>query len=460
MPEDRYDCIVIGSGPGGYVAAIRAAQVGLKTAVVEKGDTGGRCLNEACIPAKSILRVAEVMQEVRHAGHFGISTGEVSFDYSGATAHRDKVIKTLTGGVGMLLEKNGVDLIEGFASVTDDANVKIGGQFDGTEIQTDRVVLACGSVAKPLLDLEFGERILDTAGMWLLDEQPSRLCVIGAGASGTEIASALGRLGTEVVLLEALDRILPLEDEEIAKACAREVRKQNVRIETGARVEGASASDSGVEVSFNGESAEFDYLVIAAGRAPDVEGLGLDEAGVERDERGLVKVDGRLRTSREGVWAIGDMVPGPALAHKASDEGIIAVEDAAGHDVHEIDYSFIPAVTFCHPQVASFGLTEKEARDAGYDVVVGKVPMGAVGAPTVYNDRGGLVKIVGDRKYGEILGAHICSVKAADLIQELVNARELEGGYAEVARTIHPHPAFAEAVMEAARATDGWLIHG
>jgi dihydrolipoamide dehydrogenase len=233
-----------------------------------------------------------------------------------------------------------------------------------------------------------------------------------------------------------------------------------VRIETGAKVEGAEASDSGVSVSFGGGSEEFDYLVIAAGRGPDIEGLGLEEARIERDERGFVKVDGRLRTSRDGVWAIGDMVPGPALAHKASDEGIIAVEDAAGNEVHEIDYRFIPAVTFCYPQVASFGLTEKDAREAGYDVVVGKVPMGAVGAPTVYGDRGGLVKIVGDKKYGEILGGHICSVKAADLIQELVNARELEGGFHEVARTIHPHPAFAETVMEAARATDGWLIHG
>jgi dihydrolipoamide dehydrogenase len=460
MPEDKYDCIVIGSGPGGYVAAIRAAQLGMKTAVVEKENTGGRCLNEACIPAKSILRVAEVMSEVRHAGDFGISVGDTSFDYSGAAAHRDKVVKTLTGGVGMLFKKNKIDLIEGFGSVTDDGNVRIGGQFDGTEIQTDRVVLACGSVAKPILNLSFGKRILDTAGMWLLNEQPKRLCVIGAGASGVEIASALGRLGTEVLLLEALDQILPLEDEEISKACAREVKKQNVRIETGAKVESAEASDSGVSVTFNGETEEFDYLVIAAGRAPDVEGLGLEEAGIERDDRGMVKVDGRLRTSLQGVWAIGDMVPGPALAHKASDEGIIAVEDAAGNDVHPIDYQFVPAVTFCYPQVASFGMTEKEAREAGHDVVVGKVPMGAVGAPTVYGDRGGLVKIVGDKQYGEILGGHICSVKAADLIQELVNARELEGGYHEVARTIHPHPAFAETVMEAARATDGWLIHG
>jgi dihydrolipoamide dehydrogenase len=460
MPEDKYDCIVIGSGPGGYVAAIRAAQLGLKTAVVEKGETGGRCLNEACIPAKAILRVAEVMSEVQHAGDFGISVGDTSFDYSDAAAHRDKVVKTLTSGVGGLFKKNKIDLIEGFGSVTDDGNVKIGGQFDGTEVQTDRVVLACGSVAKPILDLSFGGRVLDTAGMWLLNEQPSRLCVIGAGASGVEIASALGRLGTEVLLLEALDQILPLEDQDIARACAREIAKQNVRIETGAKVEGADVSDPGVTVSFNGEKEEFDYLVIAAGRGPDVEGLGLEEAGIERDDRGMIQVDGRMRTSREGVWAIGDMVPGPALAHKASDEGIIAVEDAAGNDVHPIDYRFVPAVTFCYPQVASFGLTEKAARDEGYDVVVGKVPMGAVGAPTVYGDRAGLVKIVGDKKYGEILGGHICSVKAADLIQELVNARQLEGGYHEVARTIHPHPAFAETVMEAARATDGWLIHG
>jgi dihydrolipoamide dehydrogenase len=460
MPESKYDCIIIGSGPGGYVAAIRAAQLGLKTAVVERGNVGGRCLNEACIPAKSILRVAEVMEEVENANNFGISVNGAEFDYSGAVKHRDKVVKTLTGGVAMLFNKNKIDLIEGFGSVTDDANVKIGGQFDGTEIETDRVVLACGSVAKPILALSFGKRILDTAGMWLLNEQPARLCVIGAGASGTEIASAYGRLGTEVLLLEALDQILPLEDEEISKACAREVRKQNVRIETGAKVSGASASDSGVTVEWGDESEEFDYLVIAAGRGPDVEGLGLEEAGVERDDRGMIKVDGRLRTSREGIWAIGDMVPGPALAHKASDEGIIAVEDAAGNEVHEIDYTFIPAVTFCHPQVASFGMTEKAAREAGYDVVVGKVPMGAVGAPTVYGDRNGLVKIVGDKKYGEILGGHICSVRAADLIQELVNARQLEGGFHEVARTIHPHPAFAETVMEAARATDGWLIHG
>jgi dihydrolipoamide dehydrogenase len=461
MPESRYDCVVIGSGPGGYVAAIRAAQLGLKTAVVEKANVGGRCLNEACIPAKAILRVAEVFSEVEHADRFGVQVPDgASVDWKGAARHRDKVVKTLTSGVSMLFDKNKIDLIEGAGMLTDEGNVRIGAAKDGTEIETDRVILATGSVAKPLLGLKFGGRVLDTAKTWLLGERPERLVVIGAGASGTEVASAFGRLGTEVLLLEALDQILPLEDAEIAKAAAREIAKQNVKIVTGAGVESAEAGKDGVKVTYGGETESFDYLCIAAGRAPDVEELGLEEAGIEREESGLVKVDGRLRTSREGVWAIGDMVPGPALAHKASDEGIIAVEDAAGGDPHPIDYRFVPAVTFCHPQVASFGLTEKEARDEGYDVVVGKVPMGAVGAPTVYGDRGGMIKLVGDAKYGELLGGHIVSVKAADLIEELVVAHDLEGGYAELARTIHAHPTFAEAVNEAARATDGWLIHG
>ena len=460
MPEKRYDMIVIGSAPGGYVAAIRAAQLGMKTAVVEKGDVGGRCLNEACIPAKAVLRVADAMKEVKEAKSFGISTGEVSFDFKGATKHRDKVIKTLTGGVSMLFEKNGIELIEGLGAVTDDGNVKVGGSFDGTEIEAGKVILACGSVPRPVAGLQFGGRILDTAAMWLTKEQPKRLAVIGAGASGTEVASAFGRLGTEVILLEALDQILPLEDKEIARACAREVGKQGVNIVTGAEISDVEDTGDTVKIKVGEDTHEVDLLCIAAGRGADVEGLGLDEAGVETDERGLVKVDGAMRTSKEGVYAIGDLVPGPALAHKASDEGVIAVEDAAGNTTHPIDYPYVPRVTFCMPQVASFGLTENEAQEAGHDVVVGKVPMGAVGAPTVYGDRTGMVKIVGDKRYGEILGGHIVSAKAAELIEELVVARDLEGGYPELARTIHPHPAFAETVLEAARATDGWLIHG
>ena len=461
MADSKYDCIVIGSGPGGYVAAIRAAQLGMKTAVVEKADTvGGRCLNEACIPAKAVLRVADAMKEVKGASSFGITTGEVDFDFSGATKHRDKVIKTLTGGVAMLFDKNNIDVIEGQGSLTDDGNVKIGGSFDGNEIEADTVILATGSVARPVGGLEFGGRIVDTAAMWLTDVQPKRLAVIGAGASGTEVASAFGRLGTEVILLEALEQILPLEEKEIARTVAKEIGKQNVKVITGASVEDVDDTGDSVKVTIGGETHEVDLVCIAAGRGADIEALNLGEAGVEVDDRGMIKVDGAMRTTKEGVYAIGDIVPGPALAHKASDEGVIAAEDAAGMDTHPIDYTFVPRVTFCMPQVASFGYTETQAKEAGYDVVVGKIPMGAVGAPTVYGDRGGMVKIIGDKKYGEILGAHIVSPKAAELIQELVVAHDLEGGFSELAHSIHPHPAFAETILEAARATDGWLIHG
>ena len=454
---DSYDCIVIGSGPGGYVAAIRAAQLGMSTAVVEKDKVGGRCLNYACIPAKAVLRAADVKHEVEHAGDFGITVnGGASVDFSGVTKHRDGVIKTLTGGVGMLLKKNKVDVLEGEGALTEDANVRVGDR----EYAAGSVVLATGSFSKPLFGLEFGGRVLSTETGWALDEQPKRLAVVGAGASGCELASAFGRLGTEVVLLEALPQILPLEDEEIAKGARRELQKQNMTIVTDANIEGADATKKGVELTYGGNTETFDYLCIAAGRGPDVEALGLDEAGVKRSDNGLVEVDGQLRTSREGVWAIGDIVPGPALAHKASDEGVIAVESAAGQDPHPIDYRFVPGATFCYPQVASFGLTEKEAREEGHEVIVGKVPMGAVGAPTVYGERGGMIKIVGGKKYGELLGGHILAARASELIAELVQAHELEGGFHEVARTIHAHPTMSEAVQEAARATDGWLIHG
>ena len=452
--------MVIGSGPGGYVAAIRAAQLGMKTAVVEKDRVGGRCLNYACIPAKAVLRAADVKTEVEDAGSFGIEVEGTSVDFSGVAAHREKVVKTLTSGVSFLFDKNKIELIEGHGALTDDASVRIGAQKDGEEIEAEKVVIAVGSVPKPVLGLKFGGRVLGTETAWALDELPGSLAVIGAGASGTEVASAFGRLGTDVVLLEALDQILPLEDEEIARTCAREIGKQNVEIVTGAKIESAKASKDDVKLAWGGEERSFDYVCIAAGRGPDLEALGIEDAGVKTDDSGLIQVDGAMRTSREGVYAIGDAVPGPALAHKASDEGVIAVEDAAGKETQPIDYRFVPAATFCHPQVASFGMTEKEARDAGRDVVVGKVPVGAVGAPTVYGDRTGMIKIVGDAEYGELLGGHIVCVKAADLIQELVNAQVLEGGYSEVAHTIHPHPAFAEAVMEAARAADGWLIHG
>jgi dihydrolipoyl dehydrogenase len=452
---DKFDTIVIGGGPGGYVAAIRAAQLGMKTAVVERANLGGRCLNEACIPAKAMLRAADVLTEINDGETFGVTTGKTSFDLAVAGKRRDKVIKTMTGGVGGLMKKNEIEVVAGQGGLAGGGGVSV----DGRELEANTIILATGSVPMPIPGTSFGDRVIDTSGAWLLNEQPKSLAVAGAGASGTEIASAFGRFGTDVILLEMLDQVLPVEDAEIAKVVQRELKKQNVKLATGTRVEDVKPSGKGVEFSYGGETATVDYLCIAAGRAPDTEALGLDAAGVKTGELGLIEVDERMRTSADGIYAIGDLVHGPALAHKASDEGIIAVEDAAGNKTHPLAYEDIPGATFCHPQVASFGLTEAEATERGNDVVIGRFPMGGVGAPTIYGDRTGMVKIVGDAKYGELLGAHIVGARATDLIVELVVAKALEAGFEEVARIVHPHPTFSEAVMEANRAAGGWATH-
>jgi dihydrolipoamide dehydrogenase len=371
-------------------------------------------------------------------------------------ARREKVVSTLTSGVAGLFKKNAIDLIEGDAALNADGLVAVDGQI----IAAATVILATGSVPRAIPGVEFGGRVIGTEEAWALGELPARLAVVGAGASGAEIASGYARLGSEVLLLEALDRVLPTEDLDISRLVERGLKRQGIGVHTGSPVADVKASETGVAFSYGGESAEVDYLVIAAGRGADVDGLGLAEAGVELDEQGLVKVDGALRSTRAGVYAIGDLVAGPALAHKASDEGIIAAEDSAGGQTHPIAYLDIPRATFCTPNVGSFGLTEAQAREQGHDVVVGKVPYGAVGGGTVYGDRTGLVKIVGESRYGELLGGHIVGSRATELIQELVNVRALEGGYPEVARIIHGHPTLSEAVMEAARAADGWLIHG
>ena len=377
------DVIVVGSGPGGYVTAIRAAQLGFKTAVVEKDKVGGRCLNYACIPAKAVSRVADVAAEIRDADEFGITVSEPTIDFDAVMARRDKVVSTLTGGVSGLLKKNQIDLIEGSGSLSGDGGVSV----DGARYDAKFIVLATGSVKRPIPDTQFGGRVIGTEEAWALETLPKTMAVIGSGASGSEIASAYVRLGVQVQLFEALDRVLPGEDADISKLAERGFKKQGIDVHTGALVTDVLSGQKYVTFRYGEQTGEAEWVVIAAGRGPDIEGLGLDSAGVKRDERGLIEVDGAMRTNLPGVYAIGDLVPGPALAHKASDEGIIAIEDAAGLTTHPIIYLDIPRATFCQPNVASFGLTEAQAREQGYDVTVGKVQYGAVGAGPVYGDR-------------------------------------------------------------------------
>lgn len=452
---DSYDVIVIGGGPGGYVAAIRAAQLGKKTAVVERDKPGGRCLNYACIPAKTVLHSAELYDQARNGAEFGVSVEGASIDWGGLGKRRAGVSSSLSSGVKMLWDKNKVTMIEGSGALTPEGNVKVGDEVH----EAGAVVLATGSVALPIPGVEFGGRVVDTWGAWSLPEQPGRIAVVGAGASGCEIASAYGRFGTEVLLIEMLDQILPAEDRDMARVVERAFKKQNITISTGTPVENVVAGEGSVKFTFGEQSAEVDYLCIAGGRAPDVEGLGLEGAGVELTDGGKVKVDEYQRTSNPKVYAIGDLVNRKALAHKASEEGVVAVEHAAGAPTHPVDQDLVPGATFCHPQVASVGLTEAAAKQAGHDVKVGKMKLGGVGAATVYDDKDGLVKLVVDSEYGEILGAHVVGNRACDMIAELVATMALEGGYQELARVVHPHPTISEAILDAARAVDGWATH-
>lgn len=468
MAEGVFDVAIVGAGPGGYVAAIRARQLGLTTVIIEKDRIGGRCLNYACIPAKAVLRSADVLDEVLAAATFGVSLPEGTVpgvDFATVAQRRDRVVKTLTGGVAGLLKKHEITSLTGvaaFAPATVEGTIEIhiSGEQELQAVRAANVILATGSVSLPILGLQFGGRVVDTAGAWLAVGLPSSLAVVGAGASGVEVASAFGRMGTRVTLIEALPQILPAEEPEIAETVAKELTKQNVGVIAGANIEGVEPGEASVAVMLGGERHEFEALCIAAGRTPDTAALNLDLYGVSTGERGLIEIDEYQRTANPHIYAIGDIVRGPALAHKASEEGIVVAESiAALPDVQPIVVDNIPRATFCSPQVSSIGLTEAEARATGANVTVGSFPLAAAGAATVYGDRSGFVKIIGDTQTGEILGAHAVGAKAADMIAELAVAKSGQVGYPDLARIIHAHPTISEAVLEAARAADGWVLH-
>ncbi len=454
MP-DSFDVIVIGGGPGGYHAAIRAAQLGKKTAVVEMDKPGGRCLNYACIPAKTMLHTAEVFDHARNSADLGVTVEGAALDWKALGERRTKVSETLSGGVKMLWDKNKVTSIEGKGSLDEKANVVV----DGTTYEAGAVVLATGSVAMPIPGVEFGDRIVDTWGAWSLPALPKSIGVVGAGASGAEIASAYIRYGTEVTLIEMLPQILPAEDKDVVRVVDRVFKKQGIKVLTGTPISDVKAGKSSVKAKVGDEAIEVEYLAIAGGRAPDTEGLGIEAAGIKVGDGGKIEIDEYQRTSNPKVYAIGDLVRGPALAHKAQEEGVIVAETIAGTPTHPLDPELVPGATFCHPQVASVGLTEQQAKDAGKDVKVGRMKLGGVGASAVYDDRDGVVKLVVDGEYGEIVGAHVVGNRACDMIAELVDTIALEGGYQELARIIHAHPTISEAILDAARSVDGWAIH-
>jgi len=463
----HYDVVVIGSGPGGYVAAIRAGQLGLKTAIIEKDDKfGGTCLHVGCIPTKALLLNAEVYDYFRNAKEFGIVCKEFSVDWAAIQARKAKIVTRLSKGVEFLLKKNKVEIIRGFGKLAapNRINVTIG-KNPPREIVAKNVILATGSEAKMLPGLESdGKVILTNREVLDLREIPKSMVVIGAGAVGIEFASIFHRFGTKVTVLEMLPRAVPLEDEEISAELEKVFRKQGIAIHTQAKVEKAAKTAKGALVTFAGadgkaQNLEAETLLVAVGRAPNTANIGLEKTRVKL-ERGFVKVNGYTQTDEPGVYAIGDIVAGsPLLAHVASMEGVIAVTHAAGKPAEPINYHQVPNCTYCEPEISSVGLTERQAREAGHQVRIGKFPFAGNSKAGILGTREGFVKIVSDAKYGEILGVHMIGPRVTESIAEAVAVMRLEGTVADLIHTIHAHPTLAEAVLEAAHAAEGMAIH-
>lgn len=462
-----YDVVIIGSGPGGYVAAIRAGQLGLKTAIVEKDDRfGGTCLLRGCIPTKALLESAEVFDHAREAAEFGVIAKDVAVDLEGVHRRKDKVVQQNAGGVAFLLKKNKVTTYHGVGSLAGPGRVQVRKADGSTEALNARnVILATGSVPRrlPFVDVD-GKTVLTSDELLELREMPEHLLVLGAGAVGVEFASVYRSFGCEVTVVELLDRLVPVEDHEVSAEFARVFKRRGIKVHTSTKVTQVERVERGVRARLEPEggkpiSVTASHLLVAVGRAPYTDGLGLEGTKVELD-RGFVKVDPYMRTAEPGVYAIGDLVAGtPLLAHLASAEGITAVEHIAGLNPRPVDYGQVPSCTYSQPEVGSLGLTERQAREQGYEVKVGKFPFSAIGKAKILGVTWGFVKIVADAKYDQILGVHIIGPRATDLIAEAGPLLKLECTTEELAKIIHAHPTLAEGVVEAAHATLGHALH-
>lgn len=459
-----YDVVIIGSGPGGYVAAIRASQLGLKTAIVERESLGGICLNWGCIPTKALLKSANVFEYIQHATDYGIKVQGAEADFDAVVKRSRGVADGMSKGVQFLMRKNKIDVIMGTGKLTKDRKVEVTAA-DGTKTvyEGKHVILATGGRSRELPNLPIDKKhIIGYRDAMVLEKKPESMIIVGSGAIGVEFAYFYNVMGTKVTIVEFMDRIVPVEDEEVSKALEKTYKKNGITIMTSSSVEKVDVVNgkciATVKTPTGEQKLEADIVLSAAGVTTNLENLGLEEAGVKH-ERGKVEVNDFYQTSVPGVYAIGDIVKGPALAHVASAEGIICVEAIAGHHPEPLNYGNIPGCTYCYPEIASVGMTEKQAKEAGYEIKVGKFPFSASGKASAAGAKDGFVKVIFDAKYGEWLGAHMIGANVTEMIAEVVAARKLETTGHEIIKSVHPHPTMSEAVMEAAAAAYGEVIH-
>lgn len=460
----QYDVIVIGAGPGGYVAAIRASQLGFKTAIVEKESLGGICLNWGCIPTKALLKSAQVFDYIKHAEEYGIKVADASADFETIIKRSRGVADGMSKGIGFLMKKNKIDILNGHGKVQPGKKVEVT-SADGVKTIYDakHIILATGGRARQLPNLPIDDKyIVGYRKAMVLEKQPEKLVVVGSGAIGVEFAYFYNSIGTKVTIVEFMPRIVPVEDEEVSKQLEKSYKKMGIEIMTNSSVEKVDVVDGKCKVSVKTASGlvtlDADVVLSAVGVQANLEGIGLEETGV-KTEKGKVVVDEYYRTNVDGVYAIGDITQGQALAHVASAEGIVCVEKIAGHHPEPLNYGNIPGCTYCQPEIASVGLTEAQAKEQGYEIKVGKFPFSASGKASAGGVKDGFVKVIFDAKYGEWLGAHMIGANVTEMIAEVVVARKLETTGHEIIKSVHPHPTMSEAIMEAAAAAYGEVIH-